>query len=607
LATSLDSSRQKRAAVDTPLGDANLFRTHFEHLSCAAYLFRRSTDDFVLVACNRAAADSPFGDAAGRPGMSARQLAAGSDCELLAELADCAARGVVQKRQIERRGADGATSHLALQMVPLSSDIVALHVDDVSEQRRIDASLRASERKYRTLIDAAHEGICAVDSTGVITYANQRAAAMLGYEPIEMVGRTILEFMDEPARREALRIRERQNGSGVREQYDFRLLRKDRAVIWVSVASSPLLDERRRVVGVVHMIADITGRKRAEDALRDSEARVRALLDANPDMIVRVTRDGTYLDLHMGDPRDEQYLPRPASDFIGRNVREIFAPDFARMHERYRFKALATGKIQRWEYMRPVNGIPRYVEARFIKSGKDEVVITLRDITNRVALEREVISSTERERARIGHDLHDGLAQMLIGAKWALESLLDKLAASGSKHQTDALRARELVARAIAQTSELAQGLSPIRKGGHLVEALQQLAQHSQQLFGISCVLLRHGPPAEVSEATAVHLYRIAQEAITNAVKHGKATHVEIKCERKRARAVLSVTDNGCGIGETTDGSGMGLHIMRYRARAVGGELTVTARPEGGSLVECACPIAAKRIQGAGAPRSASA
>ena len=126
--------------------------------------------------------------------------------------------------------------------------------------------------------------------------------------------------------------------------------------------------------------------------------------------------------------------------------------------------------------------------------------MTWRDITPQVDLEREVIASSEREKTRIGHDLHDGLAQLLIGVKLMLEALKEKLAASGSRYSGDAERAASLVRRAISQTGDIAQGLSPIRKRGRLSDALHQLGRHSEDLLGVPCHVTSSDLPRRFSE-----------------------------------------------------------------------------------------------------------
>jgi PAS domain S-box-containing protein len=573
-------------------GLSRLFRVHFDNLPGPAYMWRRSGDDFLLIAYNRAAADLQFSRIAKFIGMGARALQTGSGHDLCADLECCARTGNVIRRTVEHRYlGTGTARRLAVSLVPVSADIVVLHTDDVTEREQTESALRASEQKYRSIVDTAHEGIVAVNHEGIATYANRRMAAMLGYAADDLVGRSVFDFIDESMHAEARRARAR-HVAGVKEL----LLRHESgAGVWVSVASSPQTDEHGNVVGAIHMVSDISERKRTEQALRRSEAHFRALLQANPDMIVRVTRDGRYVDVHVPEGRTEDFLPRPSREFIGRNVRELFDAEFACEHERHRLKALETGDVQLWEYVRRVNGSDRHVEARFVRSGADEVVITLRDISRRVELENEVISSTERERARIGHDLHDGLAQLLIGVKLLLEAHADKLAAEGSAHTADARRAAALMTDAVTQTGELAQGLSPIRRGSRFGEALRQLAAESQILLGTVCSVVVRDPPTDLDEDTASHLYRIAQEAITNSIKHGKATHVELKCERQRHRYLLSVADNGTGIADRGDVGGMGMHTMAYRARSIGGELSVACRADGGTVVKCYFPRPAAR------------
>jgi PAS domain S-box-containing protein len=580
------------------LPDQDLFRVHFDNLPRPAYIWRRKGDDFVLITYNRAAGDLQCSNVAALVGKTASELQAGSNHDLFADLERCATHNVIVKREIQYRYiSTHALRDLDVMIVPLSKDIVVLHTEDITERRRTEHALRDSEQKYRTIVDTAHEGILASNLDSEITYANRRAAEMLGYTPEEMLGRSSLDFIDPSWHDEAKRLRD-EFRRGERSRGDFRLRHRSGAEVWVSAAVSQLQDATGQLTGLIYMNVDITERKRAEQALRESESRVRALLDANPDLIVRLTRDGTYLDVHSTDPRVSYHLPLTMHDFIGRNVREMFEPEFAREHERHRLAALATGRVQRWEYVRKdPRGSLRHIEARFVKSGDDEVVVTVRDFTERVELEREVIASSERERTRIGQDLHDGLAQLLIGVKLLLAALGDKLELAGSPYREDADRAVELVSHAITQTSELAHGLNPIPKRGRLCDALRQLARQSEQLLGVPCEVVHAETPPSLSDTAATHLYRIAQEAITNAVKHGKATRIEIDCSRVDGRLELTVADNGCGITEAAaERGGLGLHIMNYRARNIGGDLSVLPRVGGGTLVRCRAPLPVRRL-----------
>jgi PAS domain S-box-containing protein len=577
------------------LTDQDLFRVHFENLPRPAYIWRREGGDFALVAYNRAASELPYSDVASLLGKTASDLQAESAHDLFGDLEHCARKRVILKREAEFRYiATGMRRNLEITIVPLSDDIVVLHTEDITERRQSEQALRDSEKKYRTIVDTAHEGIIAANLDSVITYANRRAAEICGYSVEEILGRCSLDFCDPAHLDEAIALRAAFR-QGERSRGDLCLRHRSGAEVWVSAAVSQVLDHAGKLTGLIYMIVDITERKRAEQALRDSETRVRALLDANPDLIVRLTRDGTYLDVHTTDPRVNYHLPLTMHDFIGRNVSELFEPEFAREHARYRNLALATGQMQRWEYVRKdPRGSPRHIEARFVKSGEDEVVVTVRDFTDRVELEREVIASGERERTRIGQDLHDGLAQLLIGVRLLLSALRDKLSLSGSPHREDADRAVDLVSRAIAQTSELAHGLSPIPKRGRLSDALRQLGRESEKLLGARCDVDCQcaGTQPTLSETTATHLYRIAQEAITNAVKHGKATRIDIKCTTAPGILELTIADDGIGIPpDAMERDGLGLHIMSYRARAIGGDFSVVAQPDGGTLVRCQAPL----------------
>ena len=379
-----------RPAISRALPDERLFRAHFESLPGPAYIWQRAGGDFVLVAFNRAASALNFSRVADLIGKQATVLQESTGHDLRTDLETAATRGVVLRREVDYRYiATKTVRRLAISLVPLSQDIVVLHTEDITEQRRVEQALRDSESKYRTIVDTAHEGIWAVDLASVTTYVNQRAAEMLGYQPEEVLGRSVFNFMDESLHAEAMRIRQRRP-AGLTEQFDFRLRHRNGADVWVSDAASPILDGAGNVVGSLHMLADISARKRAEQAYRESESRLRALLDANPDMVVRVDRDGRFLDLHYSDAGIARFLPRPPAEFIGRSVVELFDAEFARQHEYHRLRALASGAIERWEYVRRVDGADRYFEARFVKSGENEVVITVRDITQRVRLEREV-------------------------------------------------------------------------------------------------------------------------------------------------------------------------------------------------------------------------
>ncbi len=217
----------------------------------------------------------------------------------------------------------------------------------------------------------------------------------------------------------------------------------------------------------------------------------------------------------------------------------------------------------------------------------------LRDITERKRLEKELLEISDREQRRIGQDLHDGLCQQLAGIELMSQVAAQKLAA---RSKADAARVGEIakyVREAIGQTRLLARGLSPVMHGAEgLMTALQELAVNTHKLFGVRCTVECDPPVLLPDHAVATHLYRIAQEAVSNAIKHGKARHITIRLKAAGEKYILSVKDDGRGLPKKVSQKGMGLRIMQYRAGMVGGGLMVERDLDGGTSVVCSVPRA---------------
>src|SRR5579859_1447960 len=219
-------------------------------------------------------------------------------------------------------------------------------------------------------------------------------------------------------------------------------------------------------------------------------------------------------------------------------------------------------------------------------------LIIFRDITERRRLEKEILEISDKERRRLGQDLHDGLCQHLAGIELMSQVLHQKLL---TRSKAEANRASEIaryVREAISQTRSLARGLAPVTlESEGLASALQELAANTEKMFNISCQIQCQGPLGNVPSATATHLYRIAQEAVSNAIRHGKATVVVVDLFSKGGQLLLKVFDNGSGFSkEAPRSQGMGLRIMRYRAGMIGGVLSFAPNPAGGALVTCLVP-----------------
>lgn len=208
-------------------------------------------------------------------------------------------------------------------------------------------------------------------------------------------------------------------------------------------------------------------------------------------------------------------------------------------------------------------------------------------------LEHEIVNISENEQRRIGQDLHDGLCQYLAGLGCAATSLRDDLQELQLRTESDrAGELAKLLQEAVVQTRDLARELVPAHVNDvGLVLALESFARSVTRLHRITCSFQFHGRTANCNERAATHLYRIAQEAINNATRHGKARNIAITLDAADHLMTLRVLDDGVGISDSRAKDGMGLSIMHYRARLAGGELRIEQPKSGGTLVSCTARI----------------
>ncbi len=244
--------------------------------------------------------------------------------------------------------------------------------------------------------------------------------------------------------------------------------------------------------------------------------------------------------------------------------------------------------------------------SREVRPPDKHLLRLLRDICSQIGqvmgrrrAERRLLEVIEREQQRIGQDLHDGLCQQLTGIAYMASDLQAHLAGKSDPAARTAARIAALSQETAVQARQVARGLNPVKLGpGGLSAALTELVASVRSLFSISCRFHCRHPIIVRNHETAVHLYRIAQEAIHNAISHGRATDIVVSLARAPNGVVLSIKDNGRGFSKLPgDGDGMGLENMNYRARTVGAHLTFARRPGGGAVVTCAVPSSNERTK----------
>jgi signal transduction histidine kinase len=217
------------------------------------------------------------------------------------------------------------------------------------------------------------------------------------------------------------------------------------------------------------------------------------------------------------------------------------------------------------------------------------ILIIARDIRDRERLEKSVVEAGEREQRRIGQDLHDGLCQQIAGAAFMSRALEEEMTDRLPHEAAAAGRIGEVLNRAVSHARGLARGLHPVElEAGGLMSALEELATSVNAFFGVACHFDCAKPVLVADNAVAVHVYRIAQEAVHNAVRHGKPQQVKIILTSDHGMATLEVRDDGCGLPPgPVRRRGMGMDTMRYRANAIGSALVMGPGAEGGTVVRC--------------------
>jgi len=337
-----------------------------------------------------------------------------------------------------------------------------------------------------------------------------------------------------------------------------------------------------------------TERKRDQAAVRDGEARLRAILDTAVEGIITIDELGI---IESFNAAAEEIFGYKASEIIGRSVNTLMPMPYRREHDGYLANYLRSGHARIIGIGREVVGqrkdgtvFPMDLSVSEVRL-EDRRLFTgfVREITERKRLEAEVLEISERERRSLGQGLHDGLCQHLTGIELLSRVLEQNLAKSSHSGAVQAGKIAEHVREAISQTRELARGLSPVGvESDGLMSALQQLTASVSSLFQVDCRFECAEPILVSDNGVATHLYRIAQEAINNAIKHGKAREVAVRLRRDTHSAQLVVTDHGAGFPkDLPNNGGMGLQIMKYRAGMIGASLEIRPANGQGTTVVC--------------------
>ena len=226
-----------------------------------------------------------------------------------------------------------------------------------------------------------------------------------------------------------------------------------------------------------------------------------------------------------------------------------------------------------------------------VKDRQEESRARLSAVERARKIEHQVAAITEYEQQRIGREMHDGLSQYLAAVSCAMTALKIDIEKSASPAlAVKAAEIEKLLSESVNQTHDLARSLAPVyHKGPGLAAALYELAATTSRRAGIPCSFESVGEESITQDGIATYLYRIAQEAVANAVRHGKAHEIVVQLSAAAGAVNLSISDDGIGFSDSSrNGDGVGLSVMNYRAGMIGGELVIEDRASGGTTVSCA-------------------
>lgn len=467
-----------------------------------------------------------------------------------------------------------------------------------------DGGSLGSERDFRTFFELSDVGNVITDSeTYHFLKVNQKFCEMTGYSAKELRALTSGDIThpedrgrDQEGWAECL-----EKGSS-HFHIEKRYLRKNGSVIWVSVTSTIVRGDDGKPLHAIGVVRDITERQQAVAELErtkvELEKRIMArtadlvatnktlatLIDASPLAIVVMD---SRKRIALWNPAAEALLGWGGKDAVGKSLPELSQDSGLLQLD----EILAVdGTIHQDAYFRFRDGSRRDVGIWSRPLLGEGHLLLMMDITEKKFLERALLEAAEREQRRIGQDLHDHLCQHLLGAAFATKALAGELDKEGSKVSPQLHDLARLISDAVSQVRDISRGLHPVElDSAGLMSALQELANRVSQMVPCKFVCEKN---VLVSDAnSALQAYRIAQEAVANALQQTGAQKITIKLAENNRSVCLEVSDDGIREGElTADQSGLSAKIMHYRMNAIGGELSIRHPKGKGTRVSCSFP-----------------
>jgi PAS domain S-box-containing protein len=491
-----------------------------------------------------------------------------------------------------------ATSVFGYVLKPFHVKNLRVAIEVALDRFETDRRLEESRLTYATILSSISEAVIATDTEGSVRFMNPAAERLTGWTSREAQGvsaETVLHLVAD--------------GGSVRTADLLGSVLRTRGMLWLSADAQAverygapvsvdgsiacLIDGLGRPVGAAITLRDVTKTRTAQSALQMMAARLRAVVDTAVDGVLLLDAQGSVL---MSNPACAGLFGCTTEEIVGCGIDAwmalpLEADGFAGSGP-VRLLARAT-TVRRKDQ----SAFPAEVSVGETRdAGAAVFVCVVHDVSERKALEAALLEAVESERRRFGADLHDGLGQELTGLSLLLAALARSAGDLDPALEADLERAQRVAQFALRSCKTIARGLSPVADiEGGLVGALRALVARLDAPSGPR-VNLSIGEVSRLglSAAATDHLYRIAQEAVANALGHARATSIRVTLDVEPSSVRLEICDDGPGVGTSgADAGGLGLRTMHYRAAMIGARIHFAPTGKSGTCFVCECPQAA--------------